>query len=150
MGRRKGEKKQLTQAEKKEMGKRIKIARIRADMTQEMLADAVGIVPVYVSRIESGLGNPSLEIILNIANALYVSVDELLYDEPDRKEPQLPGGYLDLLKDCDEYETRILSYVLKMSKKTLRDSSDFRKMIEEMESKKIKGKQRKIQKKPLP
>ena len=66
------------------MGKRIKIARIRADMTQEMLADAVGIVPVYVSRIESGLGNPSLEIIVNIANALYVSVDELLYDEPDR------------------------------------------------------------------
>ena len=62
------------------MGKRIKIARIRADMTQEMLADAVGIVPVYVSRIESGLGNPSLEIIVNIANALYVSVDELLYD----------------------------------------------------------------------
>ena len=79
-----------------------------------------------------------------------LSVDELLYDEPDKKEPQLPGGYIELLKDCDEYETRILSYVLKMSKKTLRDSSDFRKMIEEMESKKIKGKQRKIQKKPLP
>ena len=50
--------------EKKEMGKRIKIARIRADMTQEMLADAVGIVPVYVSQIESGLRNPSLEIIV--------------------------------------------------------------------------------------
>ncbi len=131
------------------MGKRIKIARIRADMTQEMLADVAGIVPVYVSRIESGHGNPSLEIVVNIANALYVSVDELLYDEPDKKEPLLPGGYIELLKDCDEYEMRILSYVLKMSKTALRDNSDFRKIIEEMESKKIKVKKRKTQKKPL-
>ena len=37
----------------KAIGKRIKIARINADMTQEQLSEAVGLSPTHLSNIES-------------------------------------------------------------------------------------------------
>ena len=38
----------------KAVGKRGKIARIKADMTQEQLAELVGISPTHLSNIETG------------------------------------------------------------------------------------------------
>ena len=64
----------------KAIGKRVKIARIKADLTQEKLAEQIELSPTHLSNIETGTTKVSLTTIVNIANALSVSVDDLLCD----------------------------------------------------------------------
>ena len=49
----------------KAIGKRIKIARINADMTQEMLSEAVELSPTHLSNIETGTTHVSLSAIVS-------------------------------------------------------------------------------------
>ena len=70
----------------KAMGRRIKAARKKAAMTQARLAEEVGISEVHVSNLESGTGNPSLATLVDIANVLSVSTDELLCDPYFRRK----------------------------------------------------------------
>lgn len=62
----------------KALGKRIKICRINQNMTQERLAYKAGITPTHCSNIETGSTKVSLNTLVNIANALSVSVDDIL------------------------------------------------------------------------
>lgn len=64
----------------KAIGKRIKIARIRASLTQDTVSEKIGITPQHVSNIETGNSSVSLTTLVAIANLLGVSVDELLCD----------------------------------------------------------------------
>ena len=72
----------------KAIGKRIKIARIQKDMTQEKLAEAIELSPTHLSNIERGCGKISLTTLVNIANALSVTVDDLLCDNVIKCKPQ--------------------------------------------------------------
>ena len=62
------------------IGKRIKIARIKADLTQEALAEKASLSTTHMSNIETGNSKLSLPTIVSLANALSVSVDEFLCD----------------------------------------------------------------------
>ena len=61
------------------IGKRIKIARIKADLTQEALAEKASLSTTHMSNIETGNSKLSLPTIVSLANALSVSVDEFLW-----------------------------------------------------------------------
>ncbi len=62
------------------MGKRIKAAREASGLTQEQLAEGVGVSAIHISTIERGVKPPKLETFIKIANVLKVSADELLQD----------------------------------------------------------------------
>jgi transcriptional regulator with XRE-family HTH domain len=47
-------------------------------LTQEMLARAAGVPRSTIANLESGVGNPSLTVLVKVANALGVPIDELL------------------------------------------------------------------------
>lgn len=64
----------------KETGRRIKIARENAELTQDDLARAVGCTPQHISAIERGLKTPRLDTFIAIANATHTSADYLLGD----------------------------------------------------------------------
>lgn len=66
--------------DQKAIGKRIKAAREKKQLTQEQLAERVNLSPMHVSVIERGAKAPKLETLVNIANSLDVSADELLQD----------------------------------------------------------------------
>ena len=51
-------------------GKRIKQLRLEQDMTQQNLADKIGVDRSYMGFLERGERNPSLEVIIKIAKAL--------------------------------------------------------------------------------
>lgn len=64
---------------KVQLGKIIKKARENAGLTQEQLAEKVGVHPSYVSRIERGKeDNPTREVLRNIAKLLNVKAEDLL------------------------------------------------------------------------
>lgn len=120
----------------KAMGKRIKAARQKADLTQEKLAELVDVSVVHISNMESGTGNPSLNTLVNIANVLSVSTDELLCDSVVRCKPVFQKEMNESTADCDDYEVRVLTHIVKAAKAAIRDDKEFRKKMEEYEAKK--------------
>ncbi|MCJ7804272.1 helix-turn-helix domain-containing protein [Patescibacteria group bacterium] len=57
------------------LGKRIQKARKESGMTQEELADKVGISRAYMGYIEQGRNAPSLEVLNKIARVLRISIN---------------------------------------------------------------------------
>ncbi len=108
------------------IGMRIKIARIKAKITQEMLADKTGLSNIHISNIETGNAKMSLPSIINIANALSVSVDELLCDNVVCSNHIFSKEAQEVLADCSSYDIRILVEVLKATKEILRKNEQFR------------------------
>lgn len=76
---------------KKTLGVRIKALRKLQGWSQERLAEQAGISTQYVSNIERGKENPTLDLLLRLAEALRVSPAELFDFEAegiDRKALQ--------------------------------------------------------------
>ena len=117
----------LMELDYKAIGKRIKIARINADMTQEMLSEAVELSPTHLSNIETGTTHVSLSAIVSLANALSVTVDDLLCDSVIKARPQIEGDIAAVLADCDDYEIRMIRDVASALKETLRRNENLRK-----------------------
>jgi XRE family aerobic/anaerobic benzoate catabolism transcriptional regulator len=61
-----------------EIAHRIRSARARAGFTRKQLATASGASERYLALLEAGTGNPSVEMMIAIANALGLAMAELL------------------------------------------------------------------------
>jgi transcriptional regulator with XRE-family HTH domain len=69
------------------LGQRIKFFREQVGYTQQQLAEKAGISSKAVGRYEHGNRVPSVEIAQRIAEAMGISVNELLYPEAIRETP---------------------------------------------------------------
>ena len=63
---------------KKNLGETIKAHRIRCGMTQEFLAEQMGVSRQAVSKWESGKSDPSTSNLLMLAKLFKISPEELL------------------------------------------------------------------------
>lgn len=61
-----------------EVGRRVRAARIERNMTLAALAEASGLTKGFLSQVERGLSNPSLESLGRISSALGLSLSSLL------------------------------------------------------------------------
>ncbi len=111
----------------KAIGKRIKIARIRANLKQELLAETVDVSPTHLSNIETGTTRVSLQTIVRLANALSVSTDDLLCDNVVKAKVQFEKDIAGVIEDCDDYEIRVIADIAKSVKDTLRRDACLRK-----------------------
>ncbi len=68
------------------MGSRIKTARKKEGLTQQILADKVFISESYMAMIESDKRNPSTDVVTRIAEALGISADYLLFGKIPQNE----------------------------------------------------------------
>ncbi len=59
------------------MTNKLKLARVEKGMTQEELADLVGVTRQTIGLIEAGKYNPTLKLCLLLANTTGKSLDEL-------------------------------------------------------------------------
>ncbi|MFV3283726.1 helix-turn-helix domain-containing protein [Pseudomonas sp. NY15356] len=69
---------QTNQHLRKAFGQRIRNLRSSQGFSQEAFADKCGFVRTYMSRIETGTANPSLEAAKVLADGLGLSLSELL------------------------------------------------------------------------
>jgi len=69
---------------RKTLAENIKRCRKEAHLSQQKLADSIGMNRTYLSDIEVGEGNPSLDVIVKISRGLDVSLAYLFkdFDEP--------------------------------------------------------------------
>lgn len=63
--------------------KRMKIARIECDLSQEQLAEKVGVARQTIGLIEAGNYNPSIHLCIEICKALNKTLDELFWPLED-------------------------------------------------------------------
>lgn len=66
-------------------GNNIRRIRIERGLSQEELAQAVGVTGSAISRWESGQRQPNIEKLKKLSAALGVTVDELLQDRGEEK-----------------------------------------------------------------
>lgn len=60
------------------LGRNLRQARKRAELTQEAVAERSGVHPTEVSRIEAGKRDPRVATVAALAEAVGVSVSDLL------------------------------------------------------------------------
>ena len=69
----------------KNFGLVVRDRRTAAGLSQERLAEAAGLHPTYVSMLERGIRNPTLDVAARIAKALRISLPRLLEQAQNRR-----------------------------------------------------------------
>ena len=93
---------------KRAVGKRIKIVRQRDGLTQDQLAEQVGLSPKYISGIERGVENPTMDILLRVAKVLRAELYDLfLFGESEESEKALRKGIDNMLREADGQKLRL-------------------------------------------
>ena len=60
---------------------KMKIARVECDVSQEQLAEQIGVTRQTISLIESGKYNPTLKLCIDICKALNKTLNDLFWEE---------------------------------------------------------------------
>lgn len=63
-------------------GERLRARREELGWSQGQLFEKTGVTASYISHVERGLGNPSLDIMVQLCEALGVQIGEMLADPP--------------------------------------------------------------------
>jgi len=106
----------------RDIGKQIKIERIRQDLTQEQLAEKANISISHLSGIERGTTKLGLSAFSEIANALKTSTDSLLCYSVDNRESRavLAGNIAEIVGDCSKSELIFIEEIIRSTKTALR------------------------------
>lgn len=103
----------------KKLGERMRKERLSLGMTQEVLSEKAGISVSFLGQIERGERKPSLETVINIANALQVTVDFLLTDSYQTASRSLVDELAYLVRETPEKDIKT---VIEVTKTILRES----------------------------
>lgn len=103
------------------LGAKIQAARMKRRLTQMELAEKIDRSPTYLSYVENGCKGMSLETLVNVANALQVTADELLADSLENTAAVSNHTFTGILRDCSAYEQHILLDIAAAAKRSLRD-----------------------------
>ena len=101
------------------IGVRIRRFRKEQRLTQQTLAELSEIEPSNISHIERGATKLSLPTIVNIANALGITVNDLLCDSLTEEKASYEREVASILVDCSHSELRIITGTMRALKDNL-------------------------------
>jgi len=108
------------QIDYKDIGSRIRVERKKQNISQERLAEMVGVGTTHISHIETGNTTPSIKAFVAIINALNLSPDELLRNHIHKAKHVFEGELAEVLQDCTDDEARIITDIAKSLKISMR------------------------------
>lgn len=98
----------------------VRAARTELELSQEKLAENLGVDTRTILNIEAGRGNPKFEVLYPLITYLKIPADTIFYPETKTKPPNLQK-LLTVLKDCTESEADALlpaaRYILDLLRK---------------------------------
>ena len=97
------------------LGKRISFYRLKFNITQEKLAALTNCSREYIAYLESGTKTPSLPTLIDLANVLHISVDDLLVDSLDYSFSTSGSDLHRLLLDCNQTEQEIIIRIRRLA-----------------------------------
>lgn len=103
------------------VGQRLRAIRKKQGLTQERLAELAGISPQHCSGIEKGRAKVSLPALVQLSNALKVSMDDILLDSiPVVTKPGLMREVEAVFSDASADETYLMLSQAKSIKEAVR------------------------------
>jgi transcriptional regulator with XRE-family HTH domain len=91
---------------------RLTVLRKERGLTQQALADAVKVHLTQINRYEGGDSQPTLEVIRNLAIALGVSADMLIFDAAERGPDDSLKFQFETVSQFEEDDKRVAQAVL--------------------------------------
>ena len=104
-------------------GNSIRHFRTKRGLSQSYLSELIDKSPTYISYVESGLRCISLDTLVDLANVLNVTADNLLKDSLNNTALIINNDFAAALTDCTEYEQKILLEVILAVKASIRSNS---------------------------
>ena len=101
-----------------EIGQRIRKIRKARGLSQEQLAEKVGISTTHMSHIETANTKLSLPVFVDIAEALEIQTDALLYDTPRESISTSIEDIARTLNGCNAKQARIIADMVKSMKES--------------------------------
>ena len=102
------------------IGQRIRSKRKERGLSQEALAEAVGISVTHMSHIETGSTKLSLPVLAALSDALDVRADVLLHErEGTAERDAMIEDVVRLLSGCTKAQMEVLTEVLRATKSSL-------------------------------
>lgn len=102
------------------IGKTIKFFREKNDLTQEELAEKIGISDKHMSKIERGIYAPTLTNFIKILSVLNISISEFNFPIIEEQKSQRQELF-NLIQNAKEKEVEYYLSVIKATKKLLKD-----------------------------
>lgn len=94
------------------LGSTIKQARLSANLTQDELAEQIGITGRYIMALENEHKHPSFEVLCKIILTLNIPADNIFYPESQNTENE-KEQLIRLLSRCDERDLKIITATVK-------------------------------------
>ena len=82
------------------------------NLTQQGLADAIGMHVNQVKRYEAGTAQPNLDALIRLAKVLHVSLDDLVFDENERGPSEDLALQFEAVSHMPDEERRIIKALL--------------------------------------
>ena len=102
------------------IGARIRRFRKALHITQAELGERAQVEPSNISHIERGATKVSLPTLMKIANALHVSLDDLVFDSLENNHHISVKELNEVLSDCSDHELKAIVEMVKSTKSILR------------------------------
>ncbi len=102
-----------------DIGQRIRAFRRERKLSQEQLAEKVWISTTHMSHIENGSTKLSLPVLVDLAAALDVSVNELLSGQSSQGRSAGYEQVKEILDSCSEKQLKIITEIIKSTKAAL-------------------------------
>ena len=106
------------------IGVQVRALRKQKKWTQEELAEISGVEPSNISHIERAATKVSLPTLMNLANALEVTLDELVFGSLVQSRHVSVKMIDDLLQDCTPQELQALTEILTHARQVLRQFAE--------------------------
>lgn len=89
----------------KKLGERIRAERLRLNLTQVQLAEAIDISDTYMGAIERGERSLTLDTLVRLVNRLGVTVDYMLADSVSDTDSNIMAQFRQII-DCQPLERK--------------------------------------------
>ena len=103
------------------IGRRIRMRRKAMGLTQQELVE---LEPSYVSHIERGATKLGLPTLVNLANTLRVTVDDLLCDSLTRSRQPFERELAELVAGCSHRELKVITATVRTLAEAMRCQRD--------------------------
>ena len=101
------------------IGQRIRKIRKAHNLSQENLSEMIGISVTHMSHIETGNTKLSLQVLVDLASALEVRTDDLLYDKSFAERNTAIEAIVQILDTCTTQQIRVIEDIIKAIKTSL-------------------------------
>ena len=103
------------------LGKAVRTARKNKHLSQEALAERIGVCKRTIIDIENNTGNPKFEILYALVRELDLPLRQLFYSDMS-EDPELKSALMQELDCCSEREMKIILAVVQTLRGALRTS----------------------------